>query len=75
MTKSKTANTKSNRQILIDLLAGKNGASLDQITTATGWLRHSARAALTGLRKAGYEIDSEKVGGERRYRIAKVPAK
>ena len=35
---------------------------------ATGWLPHTTRAALTGLRKKGYAIDSDKVDGIRTYR-------
>jgi hypothetical protein len=35
---------------------------------ATDWLSHTTRAALTGLRKKGYVIDSDKVDGVRTYR-------
>lgn len=47
------------------------GASLDAICKATGWQPHSARAARSGLRKAGHAID--RIPGEGRaasiYRI------
>jgi hypothetical protein len=33
------------------------GATLDAICKTTGWQAHSARAALSGLRKAGHQID------------------
>ena len=37
---------------------------------STGWQAHSVRGALAGnLRRKGYAIVSEKVDGERRYRI------
>jgi len=55
---------------LIALLEREGGGSLDEITAATSWLPHSARAMLTGLRKRGFEITSDKVDGIRRYRIA-----
>jgi len=55
---------------LVAMLARKQGATLEDITTATAWKPHSARAALTGLRKRGYEITSDKPeGGSRTYRI------
>jgi hypothetical protein len=41
---------------VLALLARDQGASLGEIAAATGWLRHSARAALTGLRQSGHAI-------------------
>jgi hypothetical protein len=38
------------------------------MTAATGWLAHTVRAAITGLKKLGYAIDSEKIDGLRTYR-------
>jgi len=35
---------------------------------ATGWLPHTARAALTGLKKKGHEVTSVKSDGVRTYR-------
>ncbi len=29
---------------------------MEDLTTATGWLPHTTRAALTGLRQSGYQI-------------------
>lgn len=55
-------------QIAISLLSGPEGASLDDLCTATGWQPHSARAFLTGLKNKGYAVDSGKVDGVRRYR-------
>ena len=57
---------------IASLLLRDEGATLDQMITTTGWLPHTTRAALTGLRKKGYAIDSDKVGGVRTYR-AVVP--
>lgn len=41
---------------VIALLGRQGGASLADLTDATGWLPHTARAALTGLRKRGYSV-------------------
>ena len=56
------------RDQLVALLVRDEGATLDQMIAATGWLPHTTRAALTGLRKVGYAIDSDKVDGIRTYR-------
>jgi hypothetical protein len=47
------------------------GASLDKIVAATGWLPHTVRAELTGLRKRGYTIArlQESGGKSSSYRI------
>lgn len=63
---TKAAPTK--RQQLADLLCRDEGATIDQMIAATGWLPHTVRAALTGLRKAGYRIDSDRVDGVRTWR-------
>ena len=47
-------NTKAERLLL--MLQTGTGASLEEMTEATGWLPHTVRAAMTGLRKRGYEI-------------------
>jgi hypothetical protein len=41
---------------VLALLSGEGGASLAQLIEATGWLPHTTRAALTGLRKKGHTI-------------------
>jgi hypothetical protein len=41
---------------VIELLQGNDGATLAELVAATAWLPHTARAALTGLRKRGYAI-------------------
>ncbi|HEV7253376.1 MAG TPA: DUF3489 domain-containing protein [Mesorhizobium sp.] len=45
---------------VIALLQRSEGASLDELTSATGWLSHTARAALTGLRKRGLAVSRSK---------------
>lgn len=59
----------SNTQLLIDLLTIDSGATIAQITDATGWLPHSARAAVTGLRKKGHTIARTSADGTTTYRI------
>lgn len=54
--------------VVIDLLTRSEGATLEQMVDATGWLPHTTRAALTGLKKKGFTITSEKVDGVRTYR-------
>ena len=56
------------RDQLAAMLVRDEGATLDQMIAATGWLPHTTRAALTGLRKAGFTIDSDKIDGIRTYR-------
>lgn len=57
------------RARLIALLERNEEASLDDMVVATGWQPHTTRAALTGLRKSGKIIESDKVDGVRRYWI------
>lgn len=57
---------------VIALLQSPNGASLEEMATATGWLPHTMRAALTGLRKKGHAIAKTSVEGTTRYTIAIV---
>jgi hypothetical protein len=56
--------------IVIAMLQRAEGASLGDLVAATGWLPHTTRAALTGLRKKGHVIDKAKVDGTTTYRIA-----
>src|SRR5271166_3226465 len=41
---------------VIELLRRDHGATIDELIGATGWLAHTTRAALTGLRKRGYPV-------------------
>lgn len=68
---------KTKRDQLIRMLNAKNGAGADVICRKLGWQAHTTRAALSGLRKAGFDIRSEKPCPDkpRRYRIvAKISA-
>ena len=46
----------SKRAQIIALMQGVTGATLNDMVEATGWLPHTTRAALTGLRHKGYAI-------------------
>jgi DNA-binding transcriptional regulator PaaX len=60
---------------VIDLLRCADGASIVDLTQATGWLPHTTRAALTGLRKRGYAVIRERIGaGDSIYRISDAPS-
>ena len=53
--------TPSKSELVLDLLRRKEGATLDELIASTGWLPHSARAALTGLRKKGHAIEHSRI--------------
>jgi len=50
----------------------ERGATLADMIAATGWLPHTTRAALTGLRKKGHEIGKVSRDGVTVYSIAKA---
>lgn len=58
---------------LAELLKPRKGVTIETLSSTLGWQVHSTRAAITGLRKAGFEI--ERLAGEdgtkaARYRLA-----
>ena len=58
---------------VLDLLRRKEGATLVEIATATGWQNHSIRGFLSGIvgKRMGLTVESTKNGGgERTYKIA-----
>lgn len=61
---------------LIKLLGTKAGVDIKSLSEKLGWQQHTTRAAMSGLRKAGYEVAGEKPakGGLAKYRIVSVPA-
>jgi predicted transcriptional regulator len=70
---SETIIVPSKPQQILDLLNRDCGATLVELATLANWLPHSTRAYLTGLKKKGHVIDSDKVNGVRRYRISSSP--
>ncbi len=65
---SSKATTKT--ALVLSLLERAEGATLVQLVEATGWLPHTARAALTGLKKKGHAVQRTSVDGVSRYTIA-----
>ncbi len=58
---------------LVAMLQSPDGASLDEIVTATGWQTHTVRGAIAGAlkKKLGLTVTSDKVEGRGRvYRVA-----
>jgi hypothetical protein len=65
-----SARAGSKQALLVEMLAREGGASMDELTAATGWLPHTARAALSGLRKKGHVITrAKRADGASVYRI------
>lgn len=63
--------------VIIKLLTRPEGTTVDDMVAATGWQKHTVRAALSHAlgKKRGYKIVSDKPqGGQRIYKIAE-PAK
>ncbi len=59
---------------VVKLMRRKNGASLEEMVKATGWLPHTTHAALSGLRKKGHAITRTKEDGLSRYRMVGASA-
>jgi hypothetical protein len=53
------------------MLKRPEGATITEIMTKMGWLKHMVRGFMAGaMKKAGYTVESFKPeGGERSYRI------
>ncbi|MBK6801976.1 DUF3489 domain-containing protein [Novosphingobium sp.] len=69
------AKPQSKGALVEDLLQQSGGASLDDLCQATGWLPHTCRAFLTGLRKKGRTVErSKREDGVTIYRIAATQA-
>ena len=61
--------------LVIEVLRRADGATIIDLTQATGWLPHTTRAALTGLRKRGYAVIRGRIGaGDSIYRILDAPS-
>ena len=63
------------RAKLIAMLERAEGASVTEIGQRLGWLPHTVRAAMTGLRKAGREVTRSKDASDRSvYRLVTLKA-
>ena len=70
-TMARTPHTAPTKAVKVQkLLSRPKGATLVEIMDATGWLPHSARAFMTGLRKKGHNLVREcRTSGETSWRI------
>lgn len=44
---------------LVDMLSRKSGVTITKASEALGWQPHTTRAALTGLKKRGYNVERQ----------------
>jgi len=73
-TSAATPREGSKKQIVLDLLKAKGGATMAEIAKATEWQNHTIRGFISGTltKKMGLAIESTKNdAGERTYRIGK----
>jgi Protein of unknown function (DUF3489) len=65
----------SKQALIVEMLSKDEGATLDALISATGWLPHTTRAALTGLRKRGFLVERSRHETKGSlYRIAREKA-
>ena len=68
MTIQRKATTKA--AMVTRILSREKGATLLEMSKATGWQPHSCRAFLTGIRKKGAILKEQRGDGSLAYRIA-----
>lgn len=60
---------------VIAMLSDGSGATMESLIASTGWLPHTTRAVLSGLRKRGYAVArTQEADGRSRYRITGAAA-
>ncbi|MDQ3559344.1 MAG: DUF3489 domain-containing protein [Pseudomonadota bacterium] len=65
----------SKQNLLVEQLGRDSGVAISELTRVLGWLPHTVRAAITGLRQKGFEVTRTKNdGGETVYRASPPPA-
>lgn len=69
-TDSGAGRSPTKAQQLIVMLKKPDGVSIDELSNSFGWLQHTTRAALTGLRKKGHAVIRGKQGSVTVYRIS-----
>ena len=54
---------------LLAMLQTPDGVSIEELSDRFGWMQHTTRAALTGVRKKGHAVIRGKQGSVTVYRI------
>lgn len=62
----------SKQSVVLAMLAGEGGATIEAVTKATHWQPHSVRGFFAGVvrKKLGFDLTSERVDGVRIYRTS-----
>lgn len=56
--------------LVLGRLAAENGATIDELAEATGWQSHTLRAAISRLRRRGFQIEhATRTDGGKAYRL------
>lgn len=61
------------QEALLKMLLQGNGATIKEIVLQTGWRSNTVHAALTTMRKNGWQIVVVQMAGQRYYQISTGP--